>query len=138
MTETTKQKRTYKKRSDREKESVAGIIALVKRVEELEEENSILRKAVEEEHQRANKAEAFMRENEKDLLKEQNRLNDTIMLLKATQNIPANIEGIIYELVRARLAFWSKKIEDKNLNAKQELEIDWYPFREVFPKLEQA
>ena len=110
------------------KESVAGIIALVKRVEELEEENSILRKAVEEEHQRA---EDFLKQNDElcyDMAKQQ----VSISLLKSTQNIPANIDGIIYELIRTRLAYWGEISKTKDIDEQQTVEIELSGIREIF------
>ncbi len=105
-------KRKYTKRTNKMKVTVDSIRELVKRLDELEAENEILRKALDE-----TKAEA---ENWRKQLFEYDEQNGEqlsiferrLLLAKSLINIPDNMKDCMRELVKARLAYWEAIADD--------------------------
>lgn len=80
----------------------ANIRDLIRRVEELEDENQRLRDEIAAQAKRALEWDADEKEYTQDIIKLENQL----VLAKSLINIPDNIAGLVEEVIKARLLAW--------------------------------
>ncbi|MBR5415714.1 MAG: hypothetical protein IK105_07260 [Thermoguttaceae bacterium] len=80
----------------------ANIRDLIRRVEELEDENQRLRDELAAQAKRAREWDADEQEYTKDIIKLENQL----VLAKSLINIPDNIAGLVEEVIKTRLLAW--------------------------------
>ena len=80
----------------------ANIRDLIRRVEELEDENERLRDELAAQAKRAREWDADEKEYTQDIIKLENQL----VLAKSLINIPDNIAGLVEEVIKTRLLVW--------------------------------
>ena len=80
----------------------ANIRDLIRRVEELEDENQRLRDEIAAQAKRARDWDADEQEYTQDIIKLENQL----ILAKSLINIPDNIAGLVEEVIKTRLLVW--------------------------------
>lgn len=80
----------------------ANIRDLIRRVEELEDENQRLRDELAAQAKRAREWDADEKEYTQDIIKLENQL----VLAKSLINIPDNIAGLVEEVIKTRLLAW--------------------------------
>ena len=80
----------------------ANIRDLIRRVEELEDENQRLRDELRAQEERARGWEEDEQEYAKDIIKLENQL----VLAKSLISIPDNIAGLVEEVIKTRLLAW--------------------------------
>lgn len=80
----------------------ANIRDLIRRVEELEDENQRLRDELRAQEERARGWDADEKEYTGDIIKLENQL----VLAKSLINIPDNIAGLVEEVIKTRLLAW--------------------------------
>ena len=93
---------TETKQRPRTKTISANIRDLIKRVEDLENENQRLRDELAAQTKRAREWDADEKEYTKDIIKLENQL----VLAKSLINIPDNIAGLVEEVIKTRLLAW--------------------------------
>ena len=93
------------------------------KIELLEEENAILRQAVEElksELEKARKSIEVLEEDLKDTWNLYSNLKKVYIKARTVTNIPGNIEGLVFELLKTRFLLWG----EKSNGSKEIYEID--------------
>ena len=93
---------TEVKTRPRTKTISANIRDLIKRVEDLEDENERLRDEIAAQAKRAREWDADEQEYTKEIIKLENQL----VLAKSLINIPDNIAGLVEEVIKTRLLAW--------------------------------
>ena len=93
---------TETKTKPRTKTISANIRDLIRRVEELEDENQRLRDELRAQEERARGWEEDEQEYAKDIIKLENQL----VLAKSLISLPDNIAGLVEEVIKTRLLAW--------------------------------
>ena len=126
--------------SQKENHLMEGLKAYIKRNEELEAENSRLRKELEESKREYHKSVKEEEEEFDKLVSVFNNTMEKLVLAKSLINIPDNLKDMFNELVRTRIAYWesvkdtSWEYDDFSWQDKNDIEFVQYDTTEVFGK----
>lgn len=126
--------------SQKENHLMEGLKAYIKRNEELEAENSRLRKEIEESKREYHKSVKEEEEEFDKLVSVFNNTMEKLVLAKSLINIPDNLKDMFNELVRTRIAYWesvkdtSWEYDDFSWQDKNDIEFVQYDTTEVFGK----